>query len=123
MQSRTRHPLPTLILALVLCLSGLAQGHALAGAPAGAMEMVICADGEARSVLVDADGHPVDHEQGCAQDLCPDCVPVKAATLAGAAGPAGQRMARSRAGPCPPFRFRPCRRPQAAQPRGPPNKA
>lgn len=123
MQPRTRHPLLTLLLALALCLSGLAQGHAAAGAPVGAMAVVICADGPARSILIDANGAPVEPEQGGTHGLCPDCVLAKVGALTAGIRLPAQRLARSRAAPRPILRLRPRRRPQAAQPRGPPTKA
>lgn len=123
MQPRTRHPLLTLLLALALCFSGLAQGYARAGAPAGAMEVVICADGMQRSILVDHSGAPIDPDQPCPHELCPDCVPVKAGALTHGTGLPGQRMARSRAALRSILNRRPRRRPQAALPRGPPTKA
>lgn len=123
MRPRTRHPLLTLLLALALCLSGLAQGHAAAGGPAGAMAVVICADGAARSILIDASGMPVEPEPDGTHGLCPDCVLVKTGALTADMRPPGQRLARSRAAPRPILRLRPRRRLQAAQPRGPPTKA
>lgn len=123
MQPRTRHPLLTVLLALALCLSGLAQGAAAAGTGSGAMEVEICADGAARSILVDASGMPIDSDQHCAHERCPDCVPVKAGALTSGPGLSAQRLARSRTSARPVFRIRPRRRPLAAQPRGPPTKA
>ncbi|TCM85543.1 hypothetical protein [Rhodovulum steppense] len=123
MQSRTRHPFLPLLLALALVLSGLAQGHALAGTAAGQIEMEICAGGEARRVVIDALGAPVDPDETCQRKLCPDCVSVKDATLAGAPAPVGHRLPRRGARARPAFRFRPHRRPQAAQARAPPSMA
>lgn len=123
MYPRRHHPLLTLLLALALSVSGLAQGHAATGVPAGAMEVVICADGVAQSVFIDANGAPVDPDPRCMRELCPDCVPVKAGALTAAPAQPGRPLARRRAVPRPVRTIHARRRPQAAQPRAPPTKA
>ena len=65
--------LTALLLSLVLAVTSVtlavARGQS-AGQSAGLTEMVICSDGVARTVFVDASGVPVDH----AAHHCPDCL-------------------------------------------------
>lgn len=94
-------------LALVLAGTLPMQSHA---APAGAaMEIVICAEDGARTILINENGEPVGQDRPCPEPGCPDClratdpavlagavaIPVPsvgtAPVLMGAAGPAASR--------------------------------
>ena len=123
MPCRARHFLLSLLAALAICLSAFGQGQALAGGAADAIEVVLCVDGEARTVLIDAHGQPVAPGSACAHDPCPDCVPAKAGALPPPTAVPGMRLARSRNAIRPFRNRRPCHRPRAAQPRAPPTKA
>lgn len=73
-----RRPLLSILLALFVALTGLGTGVAAphaAGAGQGLTEVVICGDDGARTIVVDAEGNPVEeeHERSCCDGLCIAC--------------------------------------------------
>ena len=74
----------SVLLALALVAGGMARGLAQPGAmtfTAGLTEMVICADGEAATVLVDARGNVIDPDQPCLEHHCDQCLLAGAVAL------------------------------------------
>lgn len=73
-----RRPIPTVLLALVLALSGLGVTAAAphgAGDGQGLTEVVICGDDGPRTIRVDAAGEPVEteHSPSCCEGPCTAC--------------------------------------------------
>lgn len=72
-------PFLSVLLALSLSVAALGHGYAQAKPPQPELqELVICGETGLETILIDADGQPVDRED-CAQALCSDCLRVVAA--------------------------------------------
>lgn len=72
-------PFLSVLLTLSLSLAALGHGYAQAKAPLPDLqELVICGETGLETILIDANGQPVDPED-CAQALCSDCLRVVAA--------------------------------------------
>ncbi|MCC5991833.1 MAG: hypothetical protein JJT99_04845 [Rhodobacteraceae bacterium] len=72
-------PFLSVLLALTLVFAALGHGYAQARAPVSELhELVICGETGLETILIDANGQPVDPED-CAQALCNDCLRVVAA--------------------------------------------
>lgn len=74
-------PALAVFLALALVMGGVARGHSAALLPAvDGFEVVICAEGGAVTIRLDAEGNPLPTQEGAHGFHCPDCL------LAGANG-------------------------------------
>lgn len=84
MTSRIAPFLLTILLALSFLSGGVTGGIAQPGmmiGNGGVTEMVICSDGVAVTVLVDAEGNPVDPQKPCLQHRCTQCFQTGAVAL------------------------------------------
>lgn len=108
-------PLLCLVAALALTLSGVTLAAATVHGPV--TEMVICGDGGAETIRLDARGNPVDGDQCCD---CMDCLTM-AAALPTALPPGATLPAAVAVNPALPVAQLPGPRPSLSpQPRGPP---
>lgn len=121
MRTAPRPVLTILLLVLALGLTGLVQGMARARPLVRPVltAMVICGEGGARVILVDAAGQPATGDEGCADTHCADCLPLIAATASLPGQRAGRLRPRRSTRPCQPRPAAPAPRPMA-QPRAPP---
>jgi hypothetical protein len=110
-------PIRSLVAAIAILATVLTAGAvgAVRGQAMAAGEVVICANGAAVTIAVDADGNPTG-----APHWCPDCVLLLLAGLAAGPAPAVPLAAGVAAAPAVPDRRHAAARPAAPLARGPP---
>lgn len=106
--------LSALFLSVVLAVTSVLLAVAR-GQPAGVADMVICSDGAAVTVRIDAQGNPV-----AARHHCPDCLTAIATAGAAPHAPLGTQVLWARVAPPSAVKAIAIHPVRAAPPRGPP---